>query len=180
MDERELILKVSSGDKEAFGELVKIHQKKIFISVWRFFKNDEDAKELTQDAFISAYQAIKGFRLRSSFYTWIYRIAINLCYHRLKSRQYKTGLKTQSLKEYFPSLEPSPSQSLAAKEQEAFLRQALVSLKKERYEAIVLHDLEGFSYKEIAKMQNCSLGTVMSRLYRGRLELAKILTQKMQ
>lgn len=189
MDERALILKTRSGDKEAFGELVKIYQKRIFSSLYRLLRNYEDAAELTQEAFIAAYQAIKGFRLRSSFYTWLYRIAINLAYHRLRSSDYRVKLKTKSLEEttetedgnYQPfavASSSNPCQELLVKEQREIIYQALAVLKRKFYQAVVLRDLEGFSYQEIAKIQNCPLGTVMSRLYRGRLQLAENLKKR--
>lgn len=175
MDERELILKTRAGNREAFGELVKTYQQKIFFTTYRLLRNEEDAQDLTQEAFISAYQAIKGFRLRSGFYTWLYRIAINLCYHRLRSGQYKIKLKTKSLDELVDlvSSEPAPDAVAVSEERKEIVRRALVSLKRKFYQAVVLYDLEGLSYKEIARIQHCSLGTVMSRLHRGRLQLAK-------
>jgi RNA polymerase sigma-70 factor (ECF subfamily) len=185
VDEKELILKVRAGDREAFGDLVKKYQKRIFATVYRLLRNYEDAAEITQDAFVCAYQAIKGFRLRSSFYTWLYRIAINLCYHRLRSKQYRIKLKTESLeelvetengqvfKEVAISESDSPSQALITKEQIELIYQAIGSLKRKFYQALVLHDLEGLSYKEISQIQNCPIGTVMSRLHRARIQLAK-------
>lgn len=186
MEEKDLILRVRKGDREAFNELVSRYQNRIFITTSRLLRNYEDATEVTQDAFVSAYQAIKGFRLRSSFYTWLYRIAINLCYHRLRSNQYKIKLKTKSLQEpiekeegeFFKEAiasEPTPYQILITKEQKKLLHQALATLKPKFFQVIVLHDLEGFSYKQISQIQNCSLGTVMSRLHRARLQLARIL-----
>ena len=184
MDEREIILKVRAGDKEAFGELVKSYQNRIFAAIYRLLRNYEEAAEVAQDTFVAAYQAIKGFRLRCSFYTWLYRIAINLCYHRLRSREYKIKLKTESLEEPIEteegklfkeavSSQPNPSQELIIKEQEELLHQALATLKPKFFQVVILHDLEGLSYKEIAQILNCSLGTVMSRLHRARFQLAK-------
>lgn len=184
MSERELILKTRAGDRDAFNELVKTHQKRVFCVVYRLLRNYEDAAEITQDAFICAYQAIKGFRLRSSFYTWLYRIALNLSYHRLRSSEYRIKLKTKSLDEpterengqIFQTTVASssnPYQELLKKEQAELIYQGLATLPRKFYQAVVLRDLEGLSYIEIAEVQNCSLGTVMSRLYRGRLQLAK-------
>jgi RNA polymerase sigma-70 factor (ECF subfamily) len=186
LNEKELILKIRAGDKQAFAELVKAYQSRIFFASLRLMRNAEDAKEITQDAFVCAYQAIKGFRLRSSFYTWIYRIALNLCYHRLRSAQYKIKLKTSTLDKpletkegellkNFSSSTPSPYQNLITKEEIELIQRALVSLKRKFYQVVVLHDIEGLSYKEIARIQRCSLGTVMSRLSRARKQLAKIL-----
>lgn len=184
MDERELILRARVGDRESFNELVKAHQKRIFFVAYRLLRNSEDAAELTQEAFISAYQAIKGFRLRASFYTWIYRIATNLAYHKLKSADYRNKLKTKSLEDPVNvedtrtlsetiASTANPCQELLAKEQREIIYQGLASLKRKFYQAVVLRDLEGISYKEIAQIQNCSLGTVMSRLSRGRKQLAE-------
>ena len=182
-----MILRVRGGDRQAFDELVNKYQNRIFVTVYRLLRNYEEAAEVAQDTFVAAYQAIKGFRLRSSFYTWLYRIAINLCYHRLRSSQYKINLKTESLeepketeegqvfKEVASSQTTSAYQNLVAREQTELIYQALASLKRKFYQVIILHDLEGLLYKEIAKIQHCSLGTVMSRLHRGRLQLAKIL-----
>ena len=175
MDERELILKVRSGDRDAFGELVKLNQKRIFSAIYRLLRNYEDAVEITQDAFIRAYQAIKGFRLRSQFSTWLYRIALNLSYRRLRSREYKIKLKTKSLEESHLQIPffSTPYQEILTKEQRELIYHGLVTLPQKFYSVIVLHDLEGLSYKEIAKIQGCSLGTVMSRIHRARLKLAK-------
>ncbi len=184
MSERELILKTRAGDRDAFNELVKIHQGRIFCAVYRLLRNYEDAADITQDAFICAYQAIKGFRLRCSFYTWLYRIALNLSYHRLRSSEYRIKLKTKSLDEpterdngqiFQTTVAPpvNPCQELITKEQVELIYEGLATLPQKFYQAVILHDLEGLSYKEIAQVQNCSLGTVMSRLYRGRIRLAK-------
>lgn len=187
MDEKEIIIKVREGDKQAFNELVAGHQRRIFQSVYRFLRDYEDAREVTQDAFIRAYQAIKGFRLRCSFYTWVYRIAINLCYRRLRSKQHKIRLKTKPLEEPLISQEgnsfysevvssqPDSCQILISKEQQELIKQALGKLKYKFYQVVVLHDIDNLSYKEIAQIQRCSLGTVMSRLYRARLKLAQYL-----
>lgn len=186
MDEKELIIKTRKGDKEAFGELVRIYQKKVFFIVYRLIGNHEDALELTQDVFLAAFRAIKGFRLKSSFYTWIYRIAVNLAYRKLRSTTYKTALKTKSIEDsgadedgcafQIPAAGQSdPSQELLAKEEKEIIHRGLASLKRKFYQAVVLYDLEKLSYKEIAGIQRCSLGTVMSRLFRGRLQLAEIL-----
>lgn len=184
MDERELILRTRRGDRTAFGELVKAYQQRIYFTIFRLIRNEEEAKDLTQEAFISAYQAIKGFRLQASFYSWLYRIALNLCYHRLRSAQFRASRKTESLDEPIQIEEgriakdivssgPDPYQVFASKEQRELVRQALVCLKRKFYQAVVLHDIEGLSYKEIAEIQHCSLGTVMSRLHRARLRLAE-------
>ena len=172
-EERDLIFKARSGDRSAYEQLVNEHQGRVFAAAYRLLRNYEDAAELAQDAFIAAYQAIKGFRLQSSFYTWIYRIVLNLCYHKLRSAKYKAGLKTRALEESFASKSPSASDVLISKEREESLRRALASLKEPFYQVIVLHDLEGLSYKEIAAIVNCSIGTVMSRLHRARLQLSE-------
>lgn len=182
-NERQLILRARRGDKGAFGELVKAHQNKVYFLILRLVRNSEDARELAQEAFISAYQAIKGFRLRSSFYTWIYRIALNLSYRRLKSAQQRNKLKTSSLDEPVEGKEgaflknvsssaPDPSDDFIAKERREIIQKALLSLRPAFYQAVVLFDIEGLSYKEIAQIQHCSMGTIMSRLSRGRAQLA--------
>ncbi len=184
LDDRELIRKVRAGQREAFNELVSRYQKRIFQAVYRLLRDYEDASELTQDAFILAYQAIKGFRLRSSFYTWLYRIALNLCYHRLRSSEYRIRSKNISLQEpvetengqVFKAVvtsQSSPYQDLLTKEQAELIYQGIASLKRRFYEVLVLHDLEGLSYKELSQIQNCPIGTVMSRLHRARLQLAE-------
>lgn len=184
MDDKELIRKIRRGEKQAFNELVNRYQKRIFRTVYKLLRNYEDASELTQDAFVLAYQAIKGFRLRSSFYTWLYRIAINLCYHRLRSSEYRIRLKTKSLQEpietengqIFKALvapQADPYKNLLIREQIELIYQGIASLKRGFYEILVLHDLEGLSYKEISQIQNCPIGTVMSRLHRARLQLAE-------
>lgn len=176
--DRELILKIRKGENEAFKELVTLYQKRIFFAAYRLVRNYEDAIDITQETFIAAYQAIKGFRLHSSFYTWIYRIAVNLCYRKFKSSQYRVKLKTLPFNEElnpFPAgSKDDPYQIIFSREQERLIHKALAVLKRKFYQVVVLHDLEGFSYKEIGKILHCSDGTVMSRLHRARAQLARI------
>jgi len=191
--ERELIQRCKSGDRKAFGELVIKYQERIFATTYRLLGNYEEARDITQDAFINAYQSLKKFKEESSFYTWLYRIAINLCYHKFRSREYQKTSQTQSLNELEEPEEgqalravaitkETPRQILIQKETMDTIRKAIATLKKRYYQVVVLRDIEGLSYEEISHLLNCPVGTVMSRLHRARLLLKKklkgIRTQK--
>lgn len=167
------------GDREAFDQLVRQSQARIFNTAYRLLGNYEDARDATQDAFIRAYRAIKKFKGDASFYTWLYRIAINLCYKRLKSKHYRQRQWTVSLDEpiltkkgevlrSIASHAISPREALERKETQQEIQSVINSLAKRYRTVIVLRDIEDLSYREIAQILRCSVGTVKSRLHRAR------------
>lgn len=186
IDESALIKKVKDGDLEAFSELVKQYEKRAFNFAYRTLKDTHLAEDATQEAFLRVYSKIDTFRGNSSFSTWFYTILNNICldFLRKKSRSPDTvsiGQTSSDDEEYELQIEdksPTPHESLEKKDANALLEQALSELSYEHRVVIILRDIEGREYEEIAKILNISLGTVKSRLSRARLSLRKILEKE--
>jgi RNA polymerase sigma-70 factor (ECF subfamily) len=180
-----LVREAKVGNAEAYGELVSRYQDKVFTLVSSKVPAREDALDLTQEVFLKAHSAIGRFREDAVFYTWIYRIALNTCidFNRRRMRmQEPFSLDGEILAEsgYEPVDESpwrDPERVLENKELRAQLRRAIDALSEPLRMAVVLHDVEGLSQKEIAELMKCPLGTVKSRIQRGRLELRQQLAQ---
>ena len=174
--DRELVLRSQKGDRKAFGLLVERYEDRIFNTAYRLLSNYEDAKDITQEAFLASYRFLRSFKRKSNFYTWLYRIAIRLSYRRLRGRK-----KTYPLEEGFLLPDEvfrvqgnkTPRQSAIYRELQETVQKALNSLDKKYRSVIVLHDFEELSYKEISDILKCPVGTVMSRLHRARSMLRK-------
>lgn len=175
----DLVRRCKEGDREAFDQLVRQCQARIFNTAYRLLGDYEDARDATQDAFIRAYRAIKKFKGNASFYTWLYRIVINLCYKRLRSKHYRQRRRTVSLDEPILTKEGqvlrsiashtiSPREAMERKEIQEAIQSAINSLKRGHRTVIILRDIEDLSYREIAQILRCSIGTVKSRLHRAR------------
>ena len=181
MEDAELISTFMAGDKTAFDDLVIRHKDRIFNLCYRFLGDYQDANDTAQDVFINAYKALKRFRAESSFSTWIYRIAINTCKNRIKSREFRNRKQTKSLDnprtaDNNPSAEIvdeslSPMAKLEKKERSMLIQKAIDSLPKGKKVMVVLRDIEGLPYDEIARITGFSLGTVKSRIARARSDL---------
>jgi RNA polymerase sigma-70 factor, ECF subfamily len=180
-----LVREAKGGNAEAYGELVNRYQDKLFTVIQSQIQAREDALDLTQEVFIKAHGAIGRFREDAVFYTWLYRIALNACidYNRRRKRtQEPFSLDGEILADsgYEPIDESpwrDPERVLENKELRAQLRRAIDGLSEPLRVAVVLHDIEGLSQKEIAALLSCPLGTVKSRIQRGRLELRGRLAQ---
>ena len=170
------------GDKAAFDKLVRKHKDKLFNLVYWFLGDYQEANDCAQEIFIKVFKSLKKFRFESAFSTWLYRIATNTCKNRLKSSAYRWKKKTVSLenpegsKSVNPSFEveddsPSPVNELEKKERLMLIQKAINALPEEQNRVVVLRDIQGLSYEEIADITGLNLGTVKSRLARGRLEL---------
>jgi RNA polymerase sigma-70 factor (ECF subfamily) len=177
-----LIRAVQAGDMAAFDELVLKHKDRLFNLVYWFLGDYQDANDCAQETFIKVFKSIKKFRLESAFSTWLYRIAINTCKNRIKSSAYKWKKKTVSLetandsKNGNPFSEivngsPSPVMVLEKKEKMMRIQSAINSLPEEQNQVVVLRDIQGLSYQDISDITGLNLGTVKSRLARGRLAL---------
>jgi len=180
-DEISLIARCKEGSREAFEELVLKNQKKIFNVAYKLLQNYDEANDVAQEVFVRAFRAIKGFRQESGIFTWLYRITVNLSKNRMKvlARERK---RTDSLDDPIVTEEgqvmrevaedkPSPSQILADKERAELIQAALADLEKEFKTVLVLRDMEGQSYEEIAQITRVNIGTVKSRLHRARMML---------
>src|SRR5437763_6662168 len=174
-----LVRETKGGNDLAYGELIHRYQDRLYTVVHGLLQNREDALDLTQEVFIKAYAAVARFREDAVFYTWLYRIAVNACIdfkRRCQRVQDPFSLDDEFLAEsgYEPvDARPSsdPEQVLANKELRARLHRAIDALSGPLRLAVLLHDVEGLSQKEIAEIMQCPLGTVKSRIQRGRSEL---------
>ena len=182
VQERKLVKRCQAGEREAFNEIVRSYQKKVLNLAYHFLGDYSEAVDLTQDAFIKAYLSIKRFRGDSSFYTWLYRITINLCKNKLKYRQRRGYYQKRSLDEPLELEEgnlkfelaadrPNPGEVAVNKERSEIIRRAIDSLDEGHRVVLILRDREMFNYEEIAKVLKCQVGTVKSRLHRARLML---------
>jgi RNA polymerase sigma-70 factor (ECF subfamily) len=174
-----LVREAKGGNAEAYGELVSRYQDKVFTVIYGQIGSREDALDLTQDVFIRAHGAIGRFREDAVFYTWLYRIAVNACIDYLRRRkrvQQPFSLDGEVLAGlgYEPVDESpfvDPERVLENSELRVALRTAIDSLSEPLRVAVLMHDVEGLSQKEIADLLKCPLGTVKSRIQRGRMEL---------
>lgn len=181
--EDQFLEKLRRGDALAYERLVAEHSGDVYALLYRLTTDAEEARDLTQETFLRAFQSIDRFRGDSSLKTWIYRIAINQArnrwrWWRRRKRDVTVSLdatdehRDKPLAATLPSdNSPNPEQETLAHEREAQLREALQGLRRSYREAVILRDVEGFSYEEIARTLQISIGTVKSRISRGRLEL---------
>jgi RNA polymerase sigma-70 factor, ECF subfamily len=182
-----LIKNIQGGDMAAFDQLVIKHKNKLFNMVYWFLGDYQEANDCAQEIFIKVFKGLKKFRFESSFSTWLYRIAINTCKNRLKSSAYRWKKRTVPLENPDSSKEddfsyelqngsPSPENKLEEKERRMLIQKAINALPQEQNRIVVLRDIQGLSYQEIADITGLNLGTVKSRLSRARLELRKYLS----
>jgi RNA polymerase sigma-70 factor (ECF subfamily) len=176
----ELIRKAREGDSYSFGLLVKRYQKKIYFLARRMVKEHDVADDIAQETFINAYFAIKSFKIGYSFYTWLYRICMNLSINLLKRQKFvipesQFDEKTSPLEREASG--GDPSNHLASKEMENKIERAMDSLPPKYKAVLVLRIYEDLSYEEIAKTLKISMGTVMSRLYRARERMQEMLKE---
>ncbi|MHC4092358.1 MAG: sigma-70 family RNA polymerase sigma factor, partial [Planctomycetota bacterium] len=184
-----LVQRVQAGEMTAFTELVRRYQDRVFNAVWRICGNAEDARDVTQDAFLKAYESIASFRGQSGFYTWLFRIAVNLAIsHRRSMKRRPTqsldavpqdglgGSQAASLAARMQEKVPhNPAHEAMSSEIQGHVVAALHKLDDEFRSVIVLRDIEGFDYGQIAEVLDIAPGTVKSRLHRARLALRKLL-----
>ncbi|MGB2928870.1 MAG: sigma-70 family RNA polymerase sigma factor [Desulfobacterales bacterium] len=179
-----LVRAIQAGDMAAFDHLVLKHKDKLFNMVYWLLGDYQEANDCAQEIFIKVFKAIKKFRFESAFSTWLYRIAINTCKNKLKSSMYRWKKRTVSLENPESSEQgnrsyeiqngsPSPENKLEKKEKIMLIQKAVNALPQEQNRVIVLRDIQGLSYQEIADITGLNLGTVKSRLARARMALRK-------
>ena len=178
--ETELLKRAVAGDTDAFADLVDRYAGRLYGVCFSILGNHADAQDCVQEAFLKAFRTMQRFHFGSSFYTWIYRIAANTCYDLLRHNQRRP---TDSLDEPTTSQDGDqyrqfsdqgllPDDLLVQKETVHLVRRALARLPENLQRLIILRDLEGLSYENIAEMENLRPGTVKSRLFRARVALA--------
>jgi RNA polymerase sigma factor (sigma-70 family) len=184
VEETVLVTKARHGDLEAYDELVKRYQERIYATIYHMTSNHEDANDLAQEAFIKAYQALKSFKGGSSFYTWVYRIAVNKTINFLKQRKNKAQMSLDDLDfnvEHNPDLvalisDKTPRREVNLAELQEKLNTAMQKLSEPHRLVVTLHDVQGLSHEEIAKIMECNIGTVRSRLFYARQQLQAYLS----
>lgn len=181
-EERALIRRAKAGDEAAFAALMEREQSRIYNLILRQTRDPEDAADLTQEAFLNAWRGLKGFQEESSFATWLYRLAYNLCIdHARRNKRRSERLTSVPLEDEegrapaIPDQRPGPHEEAERQELRELLRAGLRALSEEHRQVLVLRELEGFSYGEIARMLGLEEGTVKSRIARARLALRKYL-----
>ena len=182
-NEKELVQRWLKGEKTAYGEMVRGYMSDAYLIALGFAGNSEDARDLSQDAFIKAYEARAQFEEGRPFYPWFYRILRNRCLNfiRRESKKHESLFYGDDLdRERFPSATPSALESLEKEERVRLLHAAIAKLSFEHREVIVLKNFNGYSYERIARTLEIPIGTVMSRLYYARKTLKEILTKMEQ
>jgi RNA polymerase sigma-70 factor (ECF subfamily) len=182
LEDPALVRAAQQGDTEAFEELVARHRDKIYARAFSMMRNEEEALDLSQEAWVKAWQRLKQFQGESSFGTWITRIVINLCLDQLRKQKRQ---RTDSIEEmdeesggverHMPVVNVNPSAGLEREELRRRIDEALNQLSHEHRTVLILHQFEEMEYKAIAKVMGCSIGTVMSRLFYARRKMAALL-----
>jgi RNA polymerase sigma-70 factor, ECF subfamily len=183
-DEMELVNRARRGELEAYDRLMRRYQERIYATIYHMTSNHEDANDLAQEAFIKAFHALKTFKGGSSFYTWIYRIAVNKTINFLKQRKHKAQMSLDDLDfnaEHDPDLvalisDKTPRRDVGLTELQEKLNAALQRLSEPHRLVVTLHDVQGLSHEEIAKIMGCNIGTVRSRLFYARQQLQAYLS----
>ena len=184
VEDVDLVKRCQSGDPEAFNGLVTKYRGKVYAMIYNMVRNEQDAWDLAQDGFLKAWKSINNFRGQSSFYTWLYRITTNVTIDWLRKRQIEGGVEFDDALELkdvapgsmtLPKAGPLPDEKLAHAEIRVRIDSALEKLSPEHRAVIVMKEIDGLQYNEIAGALGCSLGTVMSRLFYARKKLQALL-----
>ena len=181
-DDRRLITECLKGRSAAYGELVRRYQDRLFNAVYRLLDQPEDAQDVVQEAFISAYQSLASFKGDAQFFTWLYRIAMNAAISHRRKHKLAVSLETGSKNELLidpldESAYSQPGDLLEQREEENRLKSALNRLSVEHRAVLILKDIDGQKYEDIAEIMGVPVGTVRSRLHRARTELRDLLLQ---
>jgi RNA polymerase sigma-70 factor (ECF subfamily) len=184
VSEVDLVKRCQAGNSEAFDELVTRYRTRVFGMIYNMVHSEQDAWDLAQDSFVKAWKSIGRFRGQSSFYTWIYRIVMNVTIDWLRKKQVKSGTEFDDsiqLKEVepgsrtVPQAEALPSEHMEQTEIRGEIDKAIAQLSPEHRAVILMKEIEGMQYHEIAEALGCSIGTVMSRLFYARKKLQNLL-----
>lgn len=178
--EAQVLRRAAAGDKEAFAELAERYSAPLYGLCFSMLGNQSDAQDCVQETFLKAYRTFANFRQQSAVYTWLYRIAANTCYDLMRRRQrhpersLNQPLETAEgeLFQQFADEADLPDEILDRKETIAAVRAAIGELPENLRQILILRDIEGLSYEEIAVLENLRAGTVKSRLFRARQQLA--------
>lgn len=179
IDDLELVRRAQKEDMRAYDVLVRRYQERVYGTVYHMTSNHEDANDLTQETFIKAFRVLKSFKGDSSFFTWIYRIAVNKTINFLKQRKNRTQISLNDVDfnaENDPDLvalvsDKTPRRDLSLSELQEKLNAAMLKLSEHHRMVVTLHDVQGLSHEEIGQIMDCNVGTVRSRLFYARQQL---------
>jgi RNA polymerase sigma-70 factor, ECF subfamily len=181
-DDNRLISECREGNTAAFGELVSRYQDRLYNSVLRLADNAEDARDVVQEAFLHAYQSLSTFKGDSLFFTWLYRIAVNTAISMKRKKRIvlriQPGGEGNVVEPTDPSESTKPGHAIEMAEEELRVHNALAKLSQEHRSVLVMKDMEGMKYEEMADILGVPVGTIRSRLHRARLEMRDILLQE--
>jgi RNA polymerase sigma-70 factor (ECF subfamily) len=179
-----LVHRAQRGDMDAFDTLIQRYMERVYAIVYNMTSNHEDANDLAQETFIKAYHALNSFKGDASFYTWIYRIAVNKTINFLKQRKNRQMMSLNDLDvqaEHDPDLvalvsDKTPRREVNLAELQEKLNEAMLKLSDSHRLVVTLHDIQGLPHEEIAKIMDCNVGTVRSRLFYARQQLQSYLS----
>lgn len=182
LSDEALVKAAQRGGMPAFEELVMRHRDKVYARAYSMLRNEEEAVDLSQEAWVKGWQRLKQFQGESTFLTWITRIIINLCLDHLRKQKRQRAESIESMDEenggverQMPVVNVNPTEGLERQELRVRIDRALAQMTPEHRTVLVLHEFEELEYREIAKRMNCSIGTVMSRLFYARRKMAALL-----
>lgn len=184
-DDRALVERAAQGDREAFGTLVLRHQNRVFNVAYQVVRNREDALDVSQEAFAKAFASLSSFKGEAGFTTWMHRIVVNLAIDCLRRRRrgdataYDDRLAVPEDVESGLAAPDDPAAAVESRQVQSLLARGIQALPPAHRAVLVLREIEGLSYEEIARAVGCSLGTVMSRLFYARRKLRKVLEPHM-
>jgi len=181
-DDVQLVRAAKKGSLAAFEELVARHRDKIYARAFSMMRNEDEALDLSQEAWIKAWQRLQQFHGDSSFATWMTRIVINLCLDQLRKQKRQRAESIEVMEEevggverYMAPVTVNPTKGLEKAELRERIDKAMAQLSVAHRTVLILHEFEGLEYKEVAKRMNCSIGTVMSRLFYARRRMAGLM-----
>ena len=185
VSELDLVKQCQAGNTEAFDQLVTRYRTRVFAMIYNMVHNEQDAWDLAQDSFVKAWKSIRSFRGRSSFYTWIYRIVMNVTIDWLRKKQVKGAgaefndaiqlREIEPASRTVPKADPLPHERMERSEIRARIDNAIAQISPEHRAVILMKEIEEMQYHEIAEALGCSIGTVMSRLFYARKKLQNLL-----
>lgn len=183
MDERRLIRMAKAGDKQAFGTLLSSHEARMYNIAFRMMGSSEDAMDMVQEAMIKVYRALGRFEGNAQLGTWLYRVTTNTCLDELRRRKLRQSVSLDEREEQGAPAPVDhhferPEEAVERGERQAALKTAIQKLPPEHQAAIVLRDIQGMSYQEAAKVMDCPVGTMKSRVNRARAALREELEKQ--
>lgn len=176
-EEQALIRRVLDGDQESFALLMQRHERQVYTLCLRMTGHEEDARDLTQEAFLKAWRGLRFYQFEASFSTWLYRLTSNVCIDFLRRQKRQPTVQWEPEELEMPDQMPLPEEQLLHREQQRLLRQAMEQLDEEFRLALTLRAVEGLSYEEIGAVLELKPGTVKSRIARGREKLRQLLEE---